>query len=641
MKKILLSLAASAVSLVAVAQSQRLVLVEHFTQASCGPCAAANPTLAATLSANSTKAIAIKHQTSWPGRDPMNAQYPQGPQARVTFYGITGVPDASLDGGATDAPNTAVTTAKINTRYAVASPFTVSVTHSLNSTYSMVNVTVNVTCTQAVTGADMRMRAAVVERNITFATAPGTNGETSFNNVLKQFLPNTAGEDLPETWTVGQTASYTYSWPIVNFYNVGELAVVAYIQDHGSKEVHQSGYSAPQPITATLPSLSAVGATVAAAGLCDYNITPTVTIRNTGTLPVTSCVASYTIGTNAPVTTTWTGNLAAGASTNIRFPVAQIASGVSSVRYLVSDANNAGELNTVDNLTAIATYTRLGQTASTTPPTEGFESYAAGDEPTGNMLVAETANYAFVASRALATTIPNDLGGFALTSNSLFFDCFSATNGYIMDALFNKVDLSNTPTGSSITFSYAHKQYSAAENERMELRVSTNCGQTWTSLWNKAGATLTTSTGYATARFWPTATEWATGSADISNYVGRPEVVFSFKVTSAYGQHVFLDDVVLATPTGVEELTFAETMKGFPNPANNEFNLEFDLETSTDVRMSVVDVLGREVMGVPAQSFGQGKQMATLNVSGLANGAYFLNIYADGKMSTRRFSVAH
>ena len=76
MKKFLLS-ALCAFSTTAFVQAQvaQMPIVEHFTQASCGPCASQNPTLYTTLgtfgSANYAK---ITYQTSWPGVDPMNAE---------------------------------------------------------------------------------------------------------------------------------------------------------------------------------------------------------------------------------------------------------------------------------------------------------------------------------------------------------------------------------------------------------------------------------------------------------------------------------------------------------------------------------------------------------------------------------------
>lgn len=68
MKKVLLaSFLGLSTGLGAVHAQQRLVLVEHFTQASCGPCASQNPALKAVLDANQGKVVALKYQTSWPG----------------------------------------------------------------------------------------------------------------------------------------------------------------------------------------------------------------------------------------------------------------------------------------------------------------------------------------------------------------------------------------------------------------------------------------------------------------------------------------------------------------------------------------------------------------------------------------------
>ena len=107
MKKIYLIVATLTVAVAVNAQSQRLVLAEEFTQASCGPCASQNPAFNTLIAANSTKIITIKYQTSWPGVDPMNAQNPTQVQTRVNYYAVSGVPDGeiggnSLSGGGTE-----------------------------------------------------------------------------------------------------------------------------------------------------------------------------------------------------------------------------------------------------------------------------------------------------------------------------------------------------------------------------------------------------------------------------------------------------------------------------------------------------------------------------------------------------------
>ncbi len=84
----------------AIGQSTRMVLAEEFTQASCPPCATQNPTFNSLLDANSTKVVAIKYQTNWPGVDPMNVNTQSMVGPRVTYYSVTGVPWAAMDGTA-------------------------------------------------------------------------------------------------------------------------------------------------------------------------------------------------------------------------------------------------------------------------------------------------------------------------------------------------------------------------------------------------------------------------------------------------------------------------------------------------------------------------------------------------------------
>src|SRR5437763_16692955 len=127
MKKILLLAACALFVTHAFPQTQRMVLSEEFTQASCPPCASANPTYNAMCDANPTKLIGLHYQVSWPGSDPMNAENAAQVATRVSYYGVTGVPDSKLDG--VDVYPSSLTQAQIDAEYAVASPFTLTATH--------------------------------------------------------------------------------------------------------------------------------------------------------------------------------------------------------------------------------------------------------------------------------------------------------------------------------------------------------------------------------------------------------------------------------------------------------------------------------------------------------------------------------
>ncbi len=248
MKKLYATLALASLAAVAGAQSQRLVLVEEFTQASCGPCAAANPSFNTLLNANAAKAISLKYQVSWPGVDPMNAQY-TNVSSRVSYYSVSSVPYALMDGVPATGinyigyPNN-LTQADIDNQYAVPSPFDLDVEHTLSADLDSVFITVHATATQAGTYAYPRLQTVLIEKHIHFVTAPGSNGERDFYNVVRKMLPTTGGKLLAGNWTVGQDTIFTYAVPVPTYiYDIDQLAVVSFIQDNGTKEVHQAAFS--------------------------------------------------------------------------------------------------------------------------------------------------------------------------------------------------------------------------------------------------------------------------------------------------------------------------------------------------------------------------------------------------------------
>jgi len=230
-------------------QSQRLILVEEFTQASCGPCAAANPALQSLLNSNVTKATSIKYQTSWPGTDPMNAQNKTDVQTRVTYTTCNGVPYAVMDGavvmggGYNGAPG-GLTQTKINTEYAVASPFSMQLMHWFNAAKDSIFIQCKITCTQNITMITPKFRVAMIEKTISFTTAPGSNGEKKFYNVMRKMYPNASGTALATTWTNGQTQTLNFKEKIPTYiYQKTEIATVSWIQDDGNENIKQAAYS--------------------------------------------------------------------------------------------------------------------------------------------------------------------------------------------------------------------------------------------------------------------------------------------------------------------------------------------------------------------------------------------------------------
>lgn len=244
MKKLLLFATYTLTIVTLAAQSQRMVLVEEFTQASCGPCAAVNPAFNNLLAANTSKAISIKYQVSWPGVDPMNAQYPVPISQRGTYYTVQGVPDAIVDGNVIGSPANCNQTT-INNAYAVPSPFTISVSHYFNAGYDSVFITAVITATMAYSSTGfLRGHVMMLEQHIDFATPPGSNGETDFYGVCRKMFPGVGGSALPSVWAVGDADTLTFAAAVPSYiYDVNQIAIVCFAQDNGNKDVQQAAIS--------------------------------------------------------------------------------------------------------------------------------------------------------------------------------------------------------------------------------------------------------------------------------------------------------------------------------------------------------------------------------------------------------------
>jgi hypothetical protein len=237
------------------AQGNRVVLLEHFTQASCGPCAVLNPQVAARLAANPNTLVAIKYQTSWPGVDPMNAHNPSEVAARVSYYGVTGVPHSVLDGNHYNGSVGGWNNNTVQSRANVPAKVNMLLSHEIIDTDTTNNdsiiVNVSFTATESLP-AGHRLHVVVIEREINFPSPPGTNGEKDFTWVMKKMLPGSNGTILGAIDT-GTTNSYTFKWKLANVYDISKLAVVAFVQNNTTKEVVGTSYSAPSlPLTLTL-----------------------------------------------------------------------------------------------------------------------------------------------------------------------------------------------------------------------------------------------------------------------------------------------------------------------------------------------------------------------------------------------------
>lgn len=654
MKKGLLStLMIAAIGFTSEAQVPKTPFIEHFTQASCGPCASQNPALKVTLDNFGTaNYVKVTHQTSWPGVDPMNAEYPAGPNDRRVYYGVTGVPDASLNGGPTNSPNSVVTTNSLNAMAAQTTPYDLTITQTWAAIDTVtVNVVVTNTTATAVSTAN-KLYVAMLENYIYFPTPPGSNGETEFYYVMRQMYDASSGTPTTAGLTIGAipaNGTLSYSFTLAGtqipsyIRDLNELSFAAYLQTQSTKEIHQAAKSQAGNVPGLLSVASQASSTVGA-GYCSTSFDPIINFTNNGSDPITSVTAEYSIDGGTPVSQTFTGNLTQGQSTAITFANINLAAGISNVTYNITDINNGATYSPGNVAMGDEVYYKLKATATAAPVSAGFET---APLITGTGYARATNNVILESSLAnnLFSVLNGPsygygaIGGFSQSNRSIRFRSYYIAGGNEGNVVMEKVNLQND---SKISYSYAHQQYTGF-NERLDIEVSTDCGATWTTVSTKVGAQLASITPSTTTLYdYPTAaSQWATDTVSLVSFDNTNDVIVRFKLTSGGGNNLFIDDLNIMTSTATNIAAVenaAVEMNIMPNPVRDYMTVIFTMEEMTDATISVVNALGQQVQQVASQSF-EGVNNLEVNTSQLTTGVYFLNITSEKGTSTKRFVV--
>ncbi|MCW5921294.1 MAG: Omp28-related outer membrane protein [Saprospiraceae bacterium] len=604
LKKLLFFVVAFAFALPIVAQHQRRVLIEEFTNASCGPCAAQNPAFNATVKANEQYLTPIKYQTSWPGFDPMNQQTQPEVLPRVQYYGVTGVPNGRQNGILEIFPMTSYNAATIQAAYNTLTPVTIELSHEINATYDTIHITVAVKSDEELTG-NLRLRVAVLEEEILFETAPGSNGEKDFFQIMRKMLPNSAGTETG-AFEAEEVKEYSFSWALRNIYDLNQLCVAAWLQNDATKEVYQSERTFPK---GDIPGLG-IKIPSASGFACESGVSPSFTMTNTSTEPLTSAEMRWRVGTGAWNNYSWTGDLGPGESEVITLTEVTITqSGLVNVSVEPLASNNGIQTNMVNPVSTLQIRALLGAPSST-PFEQGFQMVAF--PPAGWSSESVTVGTATHGWKLFT-------GGGASSTRSARCNFFDYATG-LATLTTPKLDLSQADGVTTLTFDHAYAYYSSTFFDSLRVQISNDCGATWQTLFHDGKDGLSTAPPQ-TGAFTPTASQWANNSFDISQFNGSDQVLIRFVGETGYGNHLYIDNVNVTALVSVKELAL-NTFSIRPNPTRDATQVFFGLEKPESIQLSVFNAQGTLMQTKHLGDLPSGEHTVRLDANNLPAGSY-------------------
>jgi hypothetical protein len=359
--------------------------------------------------------------------------------------------------------------------------------------------------------------------------------------------------------------------------------------------------------------------------LCNGSITPAVTIRNTGMENITGLKISYRIDNGPLQTNSLTGlNLPRDASVSISLPPANV-SGTGAHSISIFSWEPVSVSGSGDQFTYNDTLTKTFSLAGTI-----------------NAPMAETFNDISFAPANWSVVNP-DAG---ITWNQ-----FSTGNGNVGSAYINtfnypvmgqKDDLASPNINFSgvdsvtLSFDLAAANYSNSGSggsalDTLEVLVSKDCGNSFTSVYKKWGANLQTITDpnyNPTNEFFPAGLQsWRKETIDLTGFGGQGPLMLFFRTTSNWENNLFIDNVNLSTRVLPDRIK-RDGYLILPSPFRNSFGV-WHVETPVSLKyIRVYNAMGQLVLTKTYS--GNALKMEMVDMNGKAAGVYVVQLgYSD------------
>jgi len=668
----------------------KLSLVERFTNASCGPCAQLNAAWYTATTHNYVNSGQISHivyNVWWPGPgDPMYLLNLNDNTTRTNYYGCNYVPWIDINGVQISETQAAFVAAVTNGN-AQFSPFKIVVSQGVISN-NLIEVGVKIIRdpNDVTTFGNVKLRAALTEKTVSYSTPPGSNGETEFYSICRKMMPNAVGT----TFTVPAPGDsvminlqYVPTAEFIQSVNIDSLRVVAFVQDDNNRTIYQSTmFDLNQNYMATISTQDKYYF-----GSSSETATYTAYIKNIGLFPDTYNINLDFNGPSGWLQTFTTVNgtfnlgegdtvtVSPGDSTEIQVHVnANTFSGYG--HTTVQFISNQGSFGNAE-----FRFTTFDLDVLVVADDDGanYETYIE------NELQSMTANYGIIPSQYLIqnassiNTFNVLIWNTGITEPALNSDEMNLLKTFLDDGgslYLNGVDIAYQladPTSpyystESMDFftNYLHSDYILKEHSAtITLGIDGDPITEDLGMTNLTGGTGANTINHSAGHYVNQISADGMYSANIFSLWLKPDdhpgirafhglsgkvvfTTFGFEtIALAERRELFAQRLVdwLKTPVSVEENQSSqipasfELYQNYPNPFNPSTLIKFQVANSTHVSLKVYDIIGREVAVLVNEVKEPGTYEVTFNAKELSSGIYFYKMIAGNFSSVKKMNL--
>ena len=301
--------------------------------------------------------------------------------------------------------------------------------------------------------------------------------------------------------------------------------------------------------------------------------------------------------------------------------------GTYAVQLEATDGTNSNTAN-------IAGYITVLPAPSGIPYYESFETFTNFTSP--NWFVVNGGGNAWS-----VTTTAGKTG-----TNSAKLENFNQTASQIDELESRSIDLSGitSQTNATLSFRYAFRKRTAANNDNLKVYASKDCGETWDIRRTLTAATMS-GTSTATTSWTPTQADWVTVHVtNITTAYWNENFRFMFQFTAGGGNNMYIDDINIyaGAPSddivlGLNDLGSFQNINLFPNPADNELQISFSSQTGNNqLDFIITDLSGKMIKTLPVNAH-EGANLVFIETSDLSAGTYLIRMTGSSEERTFTF----
>ncbi len=186
-------------------------------------------------------------------------------------------------------------------------------------------------------------------------------------------------------------------------------------------------------------------------------------------------------------------------------------------------------------------------------------------------------------------------------------------------------------SGLAISFRYAFAKRQANNDDRLRVHLSVDCGVNWSVRKQLRGTTNLATAGVVTGSFAPQGeSDWDISIIDVPiSTFHISDLLMRFEFLSDGGNNLYIDDInIHGTPVGLNETRPKDLSEIVlvPNPANDQSELLWTSLEKAPTRVTLRDVMGRELTTVLDRILIPGEQRVPIPVASLLPGVYLVEV---------------